>query len=435
MRTFFALPVFRFFYRNIHVSGKRTKSDRGAVIFAPNHQNALMDAICILCTENRQPVFVARADIFNKPYIVRLLHFLHILPIYRKRDGVNVMDNNQETFDILLKILLHGRAVGIMPEGTHNKIKRLQMLQKGIFRIALKAQESYGRQRGIRIVPVGLEYSDTRKFRSDVIIHYGEALEMADYYDLYAENPAKAFRTLQRVLSERMKSGMIHIENEAFYQEIEWARRVWEQPVVRQLGLKCDGAGRLKAQQVIVAALEKLARDDQDAMRQLCARIGEYARILEKYRLRDWVTAHQPYSLPLLLMRTLLLFAGIPFWLAGILFNYLPYKLSEKASAKVKDPQFISSVRFVAGVVLFPLYYLIVAVLSVIFIPCAWGKIAIIVLLLPSGLFAFEFYLSVKKLFARYRFRRHGKDAEICKAVELRKNILEVLKKITTANP
>ncbi|MDR0815049.1 MAG: 1-acyl-sn-glycerol-3-phosphate acyltransferase [Bacteroidales bacterium] len=419
--------VFSLFYRRIQVIGSENVPRKGAVIFTPNHQNSLMDAICILCTYNRQPVFVARADIFNKPFIIAILNFLRILPIYRKRDGVNTIDNNQETFDILLEVLHHQQAVGIMPEGVHNKIKRLRMLQKGVFRFAMKAQEHSGNQPDIKVVPVGLEYSDTRKFRSNVIVRYGSPIEMSDYYDLYVENAPRAFKLLQDTLSAKMKEGMVNIENEEYYQEIECARRFFEKETLQRLGLKSDGEGRLSAQQHIVADLEHLAAESPEKMRILCTDIKEYADLTDKYRFRDWVIARQPYSLAGLLLRSLLALLCFPVWIAGMAFNYLPYKLCAWSSRKVKDPQFVSSVQYVAALVAFPLYHLILAVLACIFVPCIWGKISIIVLLIPAGLVAFRWYLSVKKLIARYRFffAKRGKNSDILKMISLRKSILE----------
>ena len=113
VRNVFVRPELYFFYRKIDVIGAKNVPDTGPVIFTPNHQNALMDALMVLCTRNRQPVFIARADIFKKPLIIAILHFLRILPVYRKRDGGNSSDNNQETFDMILKVLHSRQAVGI----------------------------------------------------------------------------------------------------------------------------------------------------------------------------------------------------------------------------------------------------------------------------------------------------------------------------------
>ncbi|MDR1672647.1 MAG: 1-acyl-sn-glycerol-3-phosphate acyltransferase [Bacteroidales bacterium] len=425
VRTFFVFPVFLFFYRKIQVVG-RNSAPKGPVIFTPNHQNALMDAICILCTENRQPVFVARADIFRHPVVIRILHFLHILPVYRKRDGAGGTDNNQETFDVLIRVLRRKRAMGIMPEGGHNEKKRLNVLQKGVFRIAMKAQEEYGNNKGVKIVPVGLEYSDTRKFRSDVIIRYGEALEMSDYYGLYAENPAKAFKLLQDTLSARMKEGMVHIGNDSYYHEIEWARRIFAPEIAGIIGLRRNGQGRLSAQQRIVAAMETLALENPDGMLFLKTQIDAYLLLLETYRFRDHIVA-QPHTGRDMLWRILLLLAGTPLWMAGLLFNYIPYRLSVRASSKVKDPQFISSVQYVACVVLFPLYYLTVAILSIVFVPCVSGKICTVAAMLPAGLFALWWYRSLQTTVADIRFLKHGKNCDTRRMITLRKNLLETL--------
>ena len=433
VRNFFVSPAFHFYYRKVDVIGAKDVPDTGPVIFTPNHQNALMDALAILCTKNRQPVFVARADIFQKPLIIAILHFLRILPIFRKRDGGNSSDNNQETFDMIPKVLHSRQAVGIMPEGVHNERKRLGMLQKGIFRLAMQAQAEYGNRPMIKIIPVGIDYTSANKFQSDVMIRYGEAIELSDFYDLYAENPARAFRQLQDALSEKMKEGMIHITNDQYYSEIERLRVLYQRRAAQRLGLDVRKAEhRLQAQQKIIAALQEYDRSTPDEMAGLCLATKKYLDIVNKHNLRDWVVEHQPYSLIGLLGQSILALVCFPFWILGMLFNYAPYKLSELASRKIKDPQFISSVQCVAGMVFFPLYYLIMAVLLVIFVPCVWGKIIMPLLMLPLGFFAYKYYLSIRKLDARFRFwsGKRRKNAEILQAIELRKEIFRKMEQV-----
>ena len=63
------LPVvnwmFRHSYRHIKYVGKENIPTDGAVIFAPNHTNALQDALAVLSIDSERKVFVARADIFR----------------------------------------------------------------------------------------------------------------------------------------------------------------------------------------------------------------------------------------------------------------------------------------------------------------------------------------------------------------------------------
>jgi 1-acyl-sn-glycerol-3-phosphate acyltransferase len=433
VRNFLVRPALYLYYRKLDVTGAKTVPNTWPVIFTPNHQNALMDALLILCTKNRQPVFVARADIFQKPLIIAVLHFLRILPIYRKRDGGNSSDNNQETFDVIPKVLQSGYSVGIMPEGIHNKFKRLQMLQKGVFRLAMLAQEKFGNSPMIKIVPVGIEYTSTNKFRSDVMVRYGEAIELSDFYDLYAENPARAFKKMQDVLMEKMREGMIDIASDQCYTEIERLRVLYQHTATKRLGLKYRKADhRLQAQQKTIAALQKYEQTNPDEMSALCLAVRDYFDILQQQDMNDWVIKSQPYSLVSLMGRCLMTIVGFPLWILGVLFNYLPYKLSTLASRRVKDPQFISSVQFVAGLVLFPLTHFILAVLMVIFIPCIWGKIIMPFLLIPLGVFSWMYVLFNKNLGALFRawFGRKSENPEILQAINLRKDIFEKMGKI-----
>ena len=64
-------------YRKIEFLGDFPKD--GAVIFAPNHANALMYALAILTLSDGPTVFVARADIFRKKTVRDILTFLKIL--------------------------------------------------------------------------------------------------------------------------------------------------------------------------------------------------------------------------------------------------------------------------------------------------------------------------------------------------------------------
>ena len=433
VRNFFVRPLLFFFYKKIDIIGANDVPDSGPVIFTPNHQNALMDALAILCTKDRQPVFVARADIFQKPLIIAILHFLRILPIYRKRDGGNSSDNNQETFDMIVKVLRSKHAVGVMPEGTHNEIKRLRTLQKGIFKLAMQVQEEHGNIPTVKIIPVGIEYTSTNKFRSDLIVNYGKAIELSDFYDLYVKNPARAFKQMQDTLSEKMKEGMINIDNEQHYSEIERMRVLYQNQSAHHLGLDCRKAEhRLQAQQKIIASLQTYDQANPKEMSVLCDMVKKYLNIIKKYELDDWTIERQPFSMAGLLGRCLLIFVGLPVWITGMIFNYIPYKLSDVFSRKVKDPQFVSSVQFVTGLVLYPLYYLIMIVLLVILVPCIWGKLIIPFLMPALGVFVYNYYLFIKNLFTRFRFYQQRKKPEILQAIDLRKNIFERLDKIIT---
>ena len=147
--------AFQIFYDDIAIEGKENVPKEGPVIFAPNHQNALMDALAVILFTNRQPVFMAKADIFENKIVKKILIFFRIIPVYRLRDGKENLINNDESFNIALQCLINNNSIGIMPEGTDIDKNRLRPLKKGIARIALQAQEQIGSNKGIKIIPVG----------------------------------------------------------------------------------------------------------------------------------------------------------------------------------------------------------------------------------------------------------------------------------------
>lgn len=88
--------MFRHSYRHIKYVGEENIPTDGAVIFAPNHTNALQDALAVLSINSERKVFVARADIFRKPLFAKILGWLKIMPIRRMRDGASEVLQNDE---------------------------------------------------------------------------------------------------------------------------------------------------------------------------------------------------------------------------------------------------------------------------------------------------------------------------------------------------
>ncbi len=72
-----------------------------------------------------------------------------------------------------------------MPEGNHSRYRRLRTLKKGISRIVFLAEETNNFKLNIKIIPVGIDYSNYINFRSRLFINYGEPINVSDFYDIY----------------------------------------------------------------------------------------------------------------------------------------------------------------------------------------------------------------------------------------------------------
>jgi len=351
-RFAWATPNHKRYYRHLRVIGKENIPSKGPLIYAANHQNALMDAMAIVCTQKHQTVFVARADIFKKPLIIKILHFMRILPIYRKRDGGNSHDNNQETFEIVDHLLRAGMVHGIMPEGAFSPRKHLLTLQKGIFRTALKAQEAYGTEEGVQILPVGLNWQNPKEFFKDVTIVYGKPISVAEYFPLYQESPAKAYLKMQEKLSEEMRKLMIDIRNETFYETIENIRETFGYDYAEATNRNPNNPKeRLEAEQNLVKTLDKLAEKNEPEMQNLEQTFSNYQNGLQNLKIRSWLLRNKKVPWFELLEDFTVLLLGIPFAAFGAILGFLPLTLMKKYEKLIKDPQFLSSTKFAVSMV------------------------------------------------------------------------------------
>jgi hypothetical protein len=176
--------------------------------------------------------------------------------------------------------------------------------------------------------------------------------------------------------------------------------------MIKQLGMKDKKQpNQLFAEQKIIKNLNQFTNDKPEEVKELNEKTLRYTELLKKLKLRNWVLQKGRFNTLSIFGQGLLLVIFLPIYLIGGLINYLPYKLPVWLSRKIQDPQFVSSVRTVISIIFFPIYYIILTVISVILSDLLWIHIAIPVLLPIAGLFAFHYYIEARKVFARIRFK------------------------------
>ncbi len=362
-----------------------------------------MDALAILFAARQPVVFLARADIFKKPFVAKILNIVKMLPIYRIRDGYNSLERNQEVFDNTVGVLKSKIPLCILPEGNHEGLKRLRPLKKGIFRIAFQSEESNSFNLNLHIIPVGLDYSNYFNPGSDLTIVFGTPIRIADYADSYRENEQKTINTLMKLLAENMRSVMIHIPEEHYALTYEisemYAPNVWDTHNVKRQPFN---SFTIK-QYIIQKATEAFGQDPEKAA-ELTASLSEYNSKLKMFGLKDcFFQDKQPCFLSIVI-ETLLTILLLPIHIYGFILNYLPYKIPVLIAAKIKDKHFQSSIHFGIGVFMFPLYYLIVISAFCMFADGIVPKLLFGLTLPITGFFAFYNYMHIKKLRLKLRF-------------------------------
>ena len=198
----------------VHNSYKEQKKD--PVIYASNHANAFYDAFSIIYSQRRIPVFLTRAGVFATKTSSFLLGLFYMLPIYRQRDGIKSVAKNQEIMEKCFDYLNDGRhPVAMFPEGNHNMKLGLRPLQKGIARMAFDCLEKYP-DLDLKIIPIGVSYSDPRAFRANVLVLKGPPIYVKPYFEIYKENKVEAVKQLLERLSVEMEKLILNIPAENY---------------------------------------------------------------------------------------------------------------------------------------------------------------------------------------------------------------------------
>ena len=186
----------RLYYRETKVKNAHFLKHDGPMIIIANHPNTLMDAWLVgnVC---QQPIYyMAKGTFFSSPLKRRILQSLNMIPINRKVDGKIKGISNEDSFAACYKILEEGKTLVIFPEGNSFPERQLRELKSGTARIALEAENRNNGKLNLKVVPMGLFYSEAEKFRSSVLVSVEHGLFVTDYLEAYRENTSLAAKKL-----------------------------------------------------------------------------------------------------------------------------------------------------------------------------------------------------------------------------------------------
>jgi 1-acyl-sn-glycerol-3-phosphate acyltransferase len=415
----------KIFYRKIIVMGRENINPDYHVIFAPNHQNALMDALAVLFTHKGQPVFLARADIFRKKAIASFLYFIKILPVYRIRDGFSAVKANDEIFHKTVDVLKNKNGLVILPEGDHAGFRRLRQLKKGICRVAFQADEATGFNLKIKIIPVGIEYSNYSRLRQVLTVVYGKPVEVSEYHQLYKDSPEKALNVLRDRLSTEIKKVMVHIESEDDYEAIDELRSIIN-------GRYSDNIKfpKLFRDRNLIDKMNHLKVTDPQIYNKICSLCLNVKKKAEDLNISYRLLQKKKHPLGWLIAGLAGLFVTLPVWLLGNIFTLTFLSLPELQIRKTKDLQFHSTIRFgisLALAFIFLPVYLIISL--IIFSP--WYLAVLVFLTIPvSGIFAWNYNILVRRIIGGCRLRKYISERNPDYS-DLRKNYNELIELVS----
>lgn len=402
----------RMCYRKAEITGEENLPSDGALILTPNHCNTLMDALVMLRAHKGETVFGARADLFNKPFIARIMFFLRILPMVRQRDGLRNVLKNHETQETIVETIEHGIRFCVYPEGRHRPEKSLLPLGKGVFRAALAANTEFGDRKPVYIVPVGLEYGDFFRVRSTSLVNYGQPINVTEYVrqkSAEAVSEASIIDSLKKELTLRMSELFTYIKND------ENLSAKWSLTKMLYITEHPEGYGNFRTglkecmlrNRAIVAEVEKACEERPEEMESLLLEVEDF----EKHRRRDRISIYSFSSRNTVLRligKAAAALLGLPYFIfcaAAALPMWVSYYLIK---GKIKDRAFHNTVglgvRLTGMTVLIPLYAIIA------FCTLSWPvALAITLAAIPAYSFFFDYVEGIRRFVSDLRIKKCNK--------------------------
>ena len=404
--------TFRRVYRRIEYHGKEHLKINAPVIIAPNHSNTLMDAMSVLFSTPKLKIYVARADVFKKDWVVKILTFLKIMPINRIRDGVKSLSKNEEINDMAVDILRNRLYFCIYAEGTHQMMHSLLPLGKGICRIALQANSAFGKEQPLYIVPMGIEYGHFTRFRSSLLVQMGEPFNVTQFIENHAhlEQP-ELINALKDTIAILMKEKILYIPNDENYEGTLELCHLWSDRQKKQMQLKGKSLlNRFLSAKQTLSDVSQLLQNHPEEAKKWIEEAKQFSIERHKKGIRI-PSMHRKNPIANSLIKSILLIIGLPYFLMAAAVSAPVSLLAEWICSKTKDPAFHNSVRFLLATFFYPLFLLVLFIIFFIVLSWQWA-LAAAVLTVPSLYYVYDYLRLMRMLISDIKWLKDKKLQE-----------------------
>lgn len=381
------------FYRKIYLTGREKVVKKGPVIFTANHPTAFVDPCFLACFSGRNLHFMTRGDIFANSFVRRLLDQIHLIPIYRFKDGYSNLKKNDASFTRAKEILAGEDAILIMAEGGMRHEKRLRPIQKGAARIGFEAMQTYNLP-NIAIQPVGNNYHYGDRGATRLMVDIGASFNLSEYYPLYLEQPQKALDQVTKRISEVLSERVIHIQDSADDPLAEYVLQLVRDFPANEIPLfTSNDRAPLEMEMEAAAVLNQMNKEDKVLLHEIAS---DYFRLIQNESLTEAYVKRTSVKKPNLLTTAIGLAFVVPLLAITRLLFAVPLIISQKIAKKgSKIIEFRSSV-LIGSMMFLTLTWTILVSVSILII---WGLPGLIISL---GVFGVSLPLLVFSFYARH---------------------------------
>ncbi|MBK7818543.1 MAG: 1-acyl-sn-glycerol-3-phosphate acyltransferase [Sphingobacteriaceae bacterium] len=392
----------KFYFKTFQVNGLENIPKKGPVFLAANHPSAFMDPL-VIATISKRPLFMlAKGILFTNPMVKWFLSGLNIIPIYRSHETPELTGKNKDVFAQCYKHFAKGRAILAFPEGISLTERKIKKIQSGAARICLGAEAENNFSLDVKIVTIGLNFSNPHKFQSDLYINIDKPINVSDYYELYKKDTFKAAHALTDEIRKRLEAQVVAIQDSDVDKFVANIETIFKAQLLEDLGHSPKVmAHDFNTTRSISDSVHYFLERDPQRVEALKVKINSYLEQLDKLSLDDKLIKGVEKTKPVYdtILSLVFLILGLPIFLYGYINNILPFRIPFWCARIIaKRPEFHGSVAYSIGTLTFIVFYsLQIWLVSKFF--GDWRIILAYGLSLPiTGLLSFYYYNRFKSI-------------------------------------
>lgn len=397
----------RLYYREIKVKNAKKLQVNGPCILLANHPNTLMDA-WVIGHISKQPIyFMAKATLFNTPFKQKLLRSLNMIPINRRGEGKIAGISNQDSFEACYNALEEGKTLVIFPEGTSYLERHLRELKTGAARIAMEAENRNGGNLNLKIIPLGLNYLQANRFRSDVLIQVGNPISVDSYLADYQQNAGQTAKKLTEQIRIRLEQLLVNSEAKEEEQLTEDLHAIFTSKYIKNDEKGVEGELRMIKQ--IRDRIAEINITQPWKLNEIKTRLVQLQWQLNKFEIRaDFLDRRfrSKMFLRQIAVSMVFILIGLPLFLYGAFHNIVPFKLIDKLVPKLtKEVEYYAPIAVLLGLILYPLTYFGLIFVTSLFLDLTfWEKFIYFWTMPVMGMFAYSFIQYLNHIAFKWKF-------------------------------
>ena len=399
------------YFRKVKINGREHLKEEGPFIFVANHPSAFMDPIVVASSIKPTVFFLAAGEYMGKGFKFWFFHkFLHMIPIYRPSTMPGDTHKNKEAFNRSIQHLSKKKCLLVFPEGVSVTEKKILPLKTGVARIARETELALNLKAGVKIVPIGLNYTDPHEFRSDLFVNIGEPILASDFFSNDSSKEKEEVKALTQHIEDRMIETVLHIESKEVEEVIDSINKTYSRDLKSKLGVQFTDQNReFELNKLTIAAVNQFQTSHPKDFSEISSSLDEYISTLESEGIRD--KEFRSINKKMAWYMTIGYILGAPFFLLGWLGNYIPYITNVYLQNKLgfKD-SFKGSMILGFGLGLFLIWFSTITILAWNLTPLSFYSLLIPIFLYLSGTYALIYLSSINHILRRVRLRKFLSD-------------------------